>query len=140
MTKPIRQTVTFHAPSQLVYDALIDSKRHSAFTGAKANISKKVGGKISAYDGYIIGKNLELISGKKIVQAWHAADWTEDHESVVEFKLIKGKSGTKLIFTQKNVPPEDYEAIKQGWIDNYWQPMKEYFKYINTSRGSEKKK
>jgi hypothetical protein len=48
MTKPIRQKVTFHAPSQLVYDALMDSKRHSTFTGAKANISKKVGGKISA--------------------------------------------------------------------------------------------
>jgi activator of HSP90 ATPase len=83
---------------------------------------------------------LELISGKKIVQAWHAADWVEGHESVVEFKLIKGQGGTKLFFTHKNVPPDAYDSIKQGWIDNYWQPMKVYFANINTSRVSKKKK
>ena len=32
--------------------------------------------------------------------------------------------GTRLAFTHSGVPDEHYESIKQGWIDNYWTPMK----------------
>jgi activator of HSP90 ATPase len=127
MAKALRQTVTLHAPPNEVYDLLMNSKKHGAFTHAKAEISTKVGGRISAYDGYISGKNIELKPGKRIVQLWHAADWPDELESTVVFEFQKVKSGTKLIFTHKNIPMEDYDDIKQGWIENYWNLMKEYF-------------
>ncbi len=123
-TKNIKQTVTFKASPHDVYDMLMDSKKHSKFTGGVASISQKVGGKISAYDGYIEGKNLELEPDKKIVQSWRGSDWPEGYYSKTTFKLEKTETGTKLTFTQEAVPSEFYEDIKQGWIDWYWEPMK----------------
>ncbi len=43
MCKTIKQKVTFKASPKIIYDLLVDSKSHSAFTGQKAHISKKVG-------------------------------------------------------------------------------------------------
>jgi activator of HSP90 ATPase len=99
-TKKIKQTVTFKSPPSEIYELLMESEKHSIITGAEAKISRKVGGKISAYEGYITGKNVELVEDKKIVQKWRASDWPDGHYSEVTFELKKIKSGTKLIFTQ----------------------------------------
>jgi activator of HSP90 ATPase len=124
-TKNIRQTASFKANPHEVYEALMDSKKHSKFSGGKASISRKVGGKISAYDGYIDGVNLDLVPDEKIVQTWRGSDWPEGHYSTVTFKIEKTPTGSKLTFLHKGVPVEFYEDIKQGWIDWYWKPMKE---------------
>lgn len=125
--KTIKQTVTFKATSpHEVYEALMDSRKHSEFTGSKANISRTVGGKITAYDGYIEGKNLELVKDRKIVQSWRSTDWPEGHHSTATFELeaLKGGKGCKLTFTQTDVPAEQSKDIAQGWKDFYWKPMK----------------
>lgn len=70
MARTIRQSVTVGATPEQVYEALMNSKKHAKFTGAAAKISRKVGGKISAYDGYISGTNVELVENKKIVRMW----------------------------------------------------------------------
>ena len=124
MSKTIRQSVTFKATPHRVYEALMDSRQHARFTGEAARINRKVGGKIMAYGGYIIGKNVELAPDVKIVQTWHAADWPEGHQSRVTFSLKPIAGGTRLTFTHSGVPDEHYESIKQGWIENYWTPMK----------------
>lgn len=124
-TRTIKQIVIFKASPHDVYEALMDSKKHARFTHSKADISKKVGGKISAYDGYIDGKNIELVQDKKIVQSWHASDWPAGHYSKATFLLNKVKEGTRLIFTQENVAEEFYTDIDKGWKEHYWQPLKE---------------
>ncbi len=124
-TKTIRQKIHFATTSRNVYDALMNSKKHARFTGGKATISKKIGGKFFAFDGYTAGKNIELIIDKKIVQTWRASDWEEGHYSTVEITLVPSAKGCVLTFVQKNVPPDHYAAIQQGWIDFYWKPMKE---------------
>ena len=126
MSKIIKQTVTFKKTPHEVYEMLMDAKKHTAFTGAKAKINNKVGGKFSAYDGYCDGVNLELVPDKKIVQTWRASDWPEGHYSTATYELTKVKGGTKLSFTQKDVPEDQYADIKQGWIEFYWDKMKEY--------------
>ena len=113
-TKTIKQRVIFKANPHEVYELLMDSKKHAEFTGAEAKISRKVGGKFSAYDGYITGINLELIKNKKIVQAWTCTDWPKGHYSKATFSLIKVKDGTKLTFTQSEVPESNYKEINQG--------------------------
>ena len=125
--KTIRQTVTFNATPHEVYEVLMDSKKHSAFTEAEAKISKKVGGKFSAYDSYIEGKNMQLMPGKKIVQEWRGSDWPEKHFSIATFELKQIKSGTKLIFTQTRVPDMQYKGISKGWKEHYWAKMKKMF-------------
>jgi activator of HSP90 ATPase len=125
--KSIKQKIIFKAIPEDVYEALMDSKKHTKFSGSKAVISRKVGGKFSAYDEYIEGINLELVPGKKIVQRWRGSDWPEGHYSVATFEFKKIKEGTQLIFTQENVPDDQVKSISQGWIDFYWKPMKENF-------------
>jgi uncharacterized protein YndB with AHSA1/START domain len=68
MAKTIRQSVTIKASPRAVYEALMDSRKHAAFSGAPAQISRRPGGKFTAYGSYISGVNLELVPGKRIVQ------------------------------------------------------------------------
>ena len=124
-TKTIRQSVTFRASPHDVYEALMDSRKHAQFTGGKASISRKVGGKFSAFDGYAEGTNLELVPDEKIVQSWRASDWPEGHYSRASFSLKEVEGGTRLTFTQTGVPEEQSEDVSQGWRDYYWEPMKE---------------
>ncbi|MCX6081011.1 MAG: SRPBCC family protein [Chloroflexi bacterium] len=124
MSNLIEQMVIFKASPHEVYEALMDSGKHSAFTKSVALISAEMGAEYSAYDGYITGKNLELVPDAKIVQSWRAVDWPEDHFSVVTFLFTPVGAGTRLDFTQTNLPPGTEEEFIQGWIDNYWEPMK----------------
>ena len=127
-TKTIKQEVKINAKPSEVYEALMDSGKHSEFTRASASISKKVNGKISAYDGYIDGKNIELVKGKKIVQKWRGSDWPEGHYSVAKFELKNDKGKTRLVFTQTGVPKEHYKSIADGWKEHYWDKMKKFLK------------
>ena len=124
-TKTLRHKVKFKVGPEDIYMALMDSRRHAAFTRSAADISPKVGGKIKAYDGYITGKNLELVPNKKIVQTWRASGWPADHDSKVTFRLKKMKNGSELTLVHEGVPEPESKSIDQGWIDYYWKPMKE---------------
>lgn len=124
-TKTIRQTVTFKASAHDVYEALMDPRKHGRFTGGKATISRKVGGKFSIYEGQIEGVNLELVPDSKIVQSWRMDDWPKGHFSKATFQFEEVDGKTRLAFVQIDVPEEFYEDIKQGWKDYYWTPMKE---------------
>ena len=56
--KTLRQKATFKASPHAVYESIMDAKKHAFFTQSKVKITKKVGDKFSAYDGYIEGVNL----------------------------------------------------------------------------------
>ena len=127
-TKTIKQKVKFDVSPNDVFDALMDSRKHSQFTESSARISRQVGGRISVYDGYIEGTNLEIVPDKKIVQKWRASDWPKGHFSVAKFELKKKGRGSELMFTQESVPVEQYKAISDGWHEHYWNKMKEFFK------------
>lgn len=126
MSKPIQQTVLFKASPHTVYEASMDSKKHAIFTGSKARISRVVGGSIMAYDDTITGKNVELVPDRKIVQDWRAVDWPEGYYSHVIFEFTAIPEGTRLDFTHTNVPNGTEDEFTQGWIDNYWAPMKAF--------------
>lgn len=125
MPKTIRQSVTFKARPEAVYEALMDSRKHASLTGGKASISRQVGGKFSVYDGYASGVNLELVPGRKIVQTWRASDWPAGYYSKATFSFRKVRGGTRMTFTQAGVPDDEYAAIKKGWIEFYWTPLKQ---------------
>jgi activator of HSP90 ATPase len=127
-TKNIQQEVFFEASPTEVYQALMDSKIHSKFTGEIADIGKNVGEKFSTFNGYATGENLELKPNNMIVQSWRASDWPNEHYSTVRFELIPYKNGTLLKFHQTNIPEEQLQDINDGWQEYYWKPMKAMFK------------
>jgi activator of HSP90 ATPase len=129
-TKSIKQSATFDSTPEIVYQLIMDPKKHAAFTGAKVVMSNKVNGKFDVYDGYCQGFNIELIEGRKIVQAWHFAEdgWPDDHYSICTFLLEKDGDKTKLAFTQTGVPEHKADSLRKGWKEYYWQAMKAYLK------------
>ena len=124
----IKQKVLFPVKPAQVYNALIDEAEHMAFTGAKATCDPKVGGKFTAWDGYITGTNLKLEKGKRIVQEWKTSEWPAGYmPSTVEFSFKEKNNGTELTMIHSNVPKEQAASYCEGWIDFYWKPLKEYF-------------
>ena len=124
----IEQTVFFDATPKDVYDALLDARKHSEFTGSPAKTNAKVGATFTAWDGYIDGKNLELVDGKKIVQEWKTTEWPEGYPfSRLEFTLAPKKGGTELKMVHSKVPAEQVSEYTEGWKSSYWGPLKDYF-------------
>lgn len=125
-TKTIKQSVEFAAKPREVFEALMDEKKHGKFTGGKAVVSRKVGGKFTVFNGWASGENLEIIPDKKIMQSWRAQmdGWPNDYFSIVTFSFEKTKHGTKIVFKHSGVPEKFFEELSNGWKENYWEPMK----------------
>jgi activator of HSP90 ATPase len=125
-TKTLHQSIVFAATPHELYDALMDSKKHSAFTGEKAKIGRRVGDPFSTWGDWATGVNVELVPDKKIVQQWRAADWPEGHHSTITFEFKKEGAGTRLDFTQTDIPESLYDDIAQGWQEWYWEKLATY--------------
>lgn len=128
-TRTIRQKVIIPASPEDVYDAFMDPKKHSAFTGGGASGSSKVGGEFSAWDGYITAKNLDLKNGEKIVQEWSTSEWPDGYPpSRLEITLKGVPEGTELTLLQSKVPSDQADDYDKGWHEHYWNHLNEYFR------------
>jgi uncharacterized protein YndB with AHSA1/START domain len=115
------------ATPEEIYHAWLSSEGHSKMTGSAATVSAEVGGEFDAWDGYIHGKNLELVPHKRIVQSWRTSEFSGDEpDSRIEITLEPAGKLTKLSLHHSGLPPHggQYET---GWVESYFEPMKEYF-------------
>jgi len=119
----IHQEVTFNAAPARLYQALVDSKRFAEVTGVPATGDSTEGAPFSAFGGHITGRHVELVPGKRVVQAWRAKTWPEGVYSVVRFELQAEGSGTKLVFDHAGFPPDMKEHLASGWQTNYWDKL-----------------
>jgi activator of HSP90 ATPase len=127
-TRTIKQSVLIPATPVEVYDAMVNARKHAAFTGVPAKSVNKVGGKFTAWDGYIIGKYLKLVPGKKIVEEWSTSDWPAGYApSLIELTFERANAVTRLTMVQTEVPAAQAPQYRQGWKDYYWTPLKSYF-------------
>ncbi len=69
------------ASPQQIYDAWLNSDAHSAMTGGEAFVSNTEGDTFDAWDGYIEGRNVELVSAQKIVQHWRTSEFIHQNTS-----------------------------------------------------------
>jgi len=122
----IRLEADFTAPPARVYALLTDEKQFSALSGAPAKIENREGGAFSLFGGAVIGRNLELVDAKRVVQAWRDADWAAGLYSVIAFELTATAKGTHLLFHQAGYPESDRASLVAGWTSHYWAPMKAY--------------
>ncbi|HEX4646772.1 MAG TPA: SRPBCC family protein [Verrucomicrobiae bacterium] len=134
-TKNISHRVTLPAKPAGVFAALMDSKRHSRFTGEPARIDARPGGAFTCYGDYITGITLELEPGKRIVQAWRSQNWPAGTNSIVTFALAAKSGGrTELRFSQVGVPANDYAKKNEGWRTHYWEPLKRFLEAREQSK------
>jgi activator of HSP90 ATPase len=124
----VKVSAVIPASAKEIYSAWLSAKGHSAMTGSAAKGTPRVGCRFTAWDGYIEGKNLELVPPSLIVQAWRTSDFPDAAaDSRLEIALSKAKDGTRVTLTHTDIPAGQAKGYKQGWIDYYFKPMKEYF-------------
>ncbi len=122
----LHQEVDFKAAPQRIYEALLDGKQFSAFSGMPATINREAGGAFSLFGGHIIGRNLELAPNRRIVQAWRVVTWDEGIYSIARFELKAKSAGTHLIFDHTGFPEGKKEHLEEGWKENYWDKLQKY--------------
>ncbi len=123
------------APDQL-YQTLLSSEQFSActnrsfkmFTASSAKIDPREGGAFSLFDGHIIGRIVELVPGKRIVEAWRVVDWPAGVYSIARFDLEPKGAGTQLSFDHIGFPAGLKEHLASGWREHYWEALNTYFR------------
>lgn len=121
-------TTVIPATPAEIYKAWLSTKGHTAMTGSAAKVDGKIGGKFTAWDGYIFGSTLALEPDQRIAQAWRTSEFPDEApDSLVEITLKETKSGTKITLTHSQIPAGQEDSYRQGWEDFYFKPMQAYF-------------
>jgi len=126
MTSVIQQSVRFRTSPQTLYELYLNSAKHSRSTGARARISRKVGGKFTAFAGQLAGKNLFLLPGKQIVQLWRATHWKKEDWSILVLTFSRVAGGAQIDLVHIAVPNYDHKGVRKGWPKYYWRPWKKF--------------
>jgi hypothetical protein len=127
MTTPIRQSVSFKARPEVLFGLYMDSKKHSASTGGLARISRKAGGRFTAWGKALSGRNLLIVPNKIIVQAWRSVHFKKsDPDSILVLCFSKAGRGGRVDLVHVNVPPQDHKGVTLGWPKYYWKPWKRF--------------
>ncbi|NOQ26184.1 MAG: ATPase [Bacteroidales bacterium] len=123
--KNFKKYYVIPAEPEEVFYALTNPFTVELWTGYPATMNAEVGTEFSLWEGDITGKNLEIITNKKIVQEWYFGDQPE--KSIVTLKIFENKKGTQLEVIHDNIPDEDFENIVEGWNEYYIGAIIEFF-------------
>ncbi|MGA8875566.1 MAG: SRPBCC family protein [Candidatus Korobacteraceae bacterium] len=123
----IHYELEFKASPQRFYDVILDQKQFSAFTGLPATIDSAAGGAFSMFGGLIVGRNVELVPGQRIVQAWRPTHWDPGVYSIVHFELKPHEQECTLLFDHTGFPAGEFAHLDFGWKGHYWEPLRKYF-------------
>ena len=127
-TDSIRVSAVIAASPERLYNAWLSAADHSAMIDGAASIEPNVGGRFTAWDGYISGETVALVENERIVQTWRTTEFPEgsSHSRLeVLFEPVDG--GTNVTFVHTEIPEGDGKKYKQGWQEFYVKPMKKYF-------------
>jgi uncharacterized protein YndB with AHSA1/START domain len=128
MLESFEVSTVLPADPERIYKAWLDGREHGEFTGGAAEVDPRVGGRFTAWDGYIEGKTLELEPFRRIVQAWRSSEFPEGSaDSRLEVLLEKNRGGTRITIRHSAIPEGQGKDYEQGWKEHYFTPMKRYF-------------
>jgi uncharacterized protein YndB with AHSA1/START domain len=128
-TETIELSRFLPAPPLRIYDAWLDAADHAAMTGGKATVeSREVGGRYTAWDGYIDGSHVALEPGVRIVQSWRSDDFPADAvDSLLEVRLAPEEEGTRITIRHSDVPEGQGPWLLEAWDEYYLVPMEAFF-------------
>lgn len=128
MLETIQLSAILPASPEQIYRDWLSSTGHTAFTGSPAEVDPAVGGRLTAWDGYIEGTNIELEPYRRILQAWRTSEFpTGSPDSRLEVLLEAVEGGTRLTINHSHIPEGQGAMYAQGWQDFYFTPMRAYY-------------
>ena len=128
----IHQEALIAARPQQVFDLLTHGNLFSAATGQPADITAREGDSFSLFGGRVEGRQIELVPGQRVVQAWrfgtaHPSPWDKGVYSTVRFALEPAGDGTRLVIDHTGIPAEWIEHISGGYPTFYQDPIEKFF-------------
>jgi activator of HSP90 ATPase len=128
----IHQEAIIGAAPEQVYAVLTDGDKFAAATGQPARVTDQEGDEFTLFGGRVEGRQIELVPGERVVQAWrfgdnHPETWTAGVYSVVRFTLTPKGKATKLVIDHDGIPPQWQEHIASGYPTFYQDPLAAYF-------------
>ncbi len=127
----ITQHAFFSVPPAEVFAIFTDPELHRAMSGGeRAEIEPRVGGRFEVFDGAVSATFREILSDRRIVQAWRERDWPAGHHALLElrFVAVNAGRGSHVQLTLTGVPEARADATASGWRDYYWVPIGEYLR------------
>jgi uncharacterized protein YndB with AHSA1/START domain len=122
--KNFKRSYHIPAPPEEVYSALTQKAKLELWTRDKAEMSQESGAEFSLFDGSIVGKNIEFVEGKKVVQQWF---FDQKEESIVTITLVPDKNGTSVDLQHTNIPDIEYEDMVDGWDISYFGMLHDFY-------------
>ena len=128
----IHEEALITAPPQQVFELLTNGTLFSAATGLPALITDREGDPFSLFGGRVEGRQIELVPGRRVVQAWrfgaeHPSPWEPGVYSTICFTLEPAGDGTRLVIDHTGIPAEWIEHISGGYPTFYEDPIMKFF-------------
>jgi uncharacterized protein YndB with AHSA1/START domain len=127
-TESFEITHTLPASPEAIFRAWVDPAEHARFTCSPASGESTVGGRFTAWDGYILGSHRVLEPGRRIVQSWRTVEFPDDApDSELELMFEPSEGGTQILLRHRDVPEGQGDAYRAGWVDHYFAPLARFF-------------
>lgn len=124
--KTLKDSFRIKAEASDVYSAITNPFTIELWSGYPAVMSTEPGSEFSLWDGDIEGRNIEFVPDRKIVQEWYFGDQQE--KSIVTINIFPdGESKSLVKLEHTNIPDEEYEGIKEGWHEFYFDAISSLF-------------
>lgn len=123
--KDYKKYYSIQADPEVLYKALTTAATIQLWAGEDAEMSTEVGSEFSLWEGSIVGKNLEFIENKMIKQQWYFDG--QEQESIVTIKIHPDGEDSSVELRHSNIPDEVYDDIVEGWNENYFGSLMEFY-------------
>ncbi|MBL0146653.1 MAG: SRPBCC domain-containing protein [Chitinophagaceae bacterium] len=123
--KDFKKYYIIPAQPEEIYLALTNPATIQLWTGEPAEMSTETNSEFSLWDGSIVGRNIAFETNKKIQQEWYFGD--QEDQSIVTIKLHPHKQGCSVELLHTNIPDEAYNDIADGWNENYFGALEEFY-------------
>jgi len=123
--KDYKKYFTLPATPEEVYIAITNPLTIKMWTDQEADMKIEIGSEFSIMDGDIVGKNLEFVENKKLMQEWYFGE--NDVPSIVTIKIHEMAEGSSVELRHSNIPDEAFDEIVEGWNSAYFGSLQDYF-------------
>ena len=123
----IHQRARIPADPEQVYAVLAGADALSALSGMSGQPGRTAGEEFSAFDGNVTGRQIEMVPGARIVQAWRFPRFQEGVYTIVNLNITVAGDGTLLTLDQYGEPEDWHDHINTNWPTFYFTPLINHF-------------
>lgn len=123
--KDYKKYYKINTEAEILFSALTNAATIQLWTGEHAIMEPIEGTEFSLWEDSIVGKNISIVPGKKLVQEWYFGEVEEP--SIVTIILHEDKNHTSVELRHTNIPDEIYDNIVQGWNENYFGALIDFY-------------